>query len=62
MKKLYPNVEQLAAALPENSVARTLCNCFVGVKSQREAEAKVRALLDRMLAELRQASAEGDDK
>lgn len=47
MKKPYPNVQQLASSLPEGSLARTLCECFVGVGSREEAEDKVRTVLER---------------
>lgn len=61
-QKLYPNVEHLAAALPQGSLARTLCECFVGAGSQEEAEDKVRAAIDRRRAALQGSTSEGDTK
>jgi len=58
MNKRYPNVEQIAAALPEGSLARTLCECFVEVESAKAAEQAVRSVLEKRLAELRESKPE----
>jgi len=60
MTKRYPNVEHLVAALPEGSLARKLCECFVEVESSEDAERNVRSVLDKRLAELRRAKLEDE--
>ena len=52
MRKRYPSIERLLAALPDGTLAAELCECFVEVESPQEARQNLQSVLDKHLAEL----------
>jgi hypothetical protein len=52
----FPNVSRLVAQLPEGSLARTLCSCFIGSYEEPQIEAELRKELDAHRARIEAAS------